>query len=296
MNKNAKPRLALIGVDTLRGREIKNVLSQKNFPLDSIVFLDPDLEEEYSKLTRFGEEPKVVQALTEDSLDDMDLVFLAGDREVNLRYGRLASQRKFIAIDLSGAFAQEKDVPAIVPGINDARVLSPEPHLVANPHPAAIVLSHLFHTLRRQVPLKKAVIFVLQPASAFDESGMEELANQSIDMLRSASVSKSVFKAQVAFNFLSQVTSIDKEGFSPEERRIHKEVREVLEDSAFPLSLSLVQAPVFHTYSLMAHLELGKNVDFSAMEELFRKSSVFKYSRPSMSCPVSSLAAADTTR
>jgi hypothetical protein len=57
MRETKKPRIALIGSDSMRGKEIKKVLSQKKFPLKDIDFFDPDVEEEYSKLTQFRGEP-----------------------------------------------------------------------------------------------------------------------------------------------------------------------------------------------------------------------------------------------
>lgn len=284
--------LALIGMESLRGKEIKSVLNEKKFSIGKIEFFDPDVEEEYSKLTQFRDEPKVVNALDENALSDIDLVFLAADKQINRRYGRLAADQNFFAIDLSETFVGEKDVPKVVAGINDHLVLKNKPRIVANPHPAAIMLSHLFDVIRKQTKFRKAIVFVLQPASAFDEPGIEELANQSLGMLQSASVSKKVFKAQIAFNMLSQIQAVDRCGFSDVERQIVAEVGEVLADPNLPLSLSMVQAPVFHAYSLMCYLELDKEMKLEDLAELFKRSSSFKMMPDSISCPVSSVAVA----
>ena len=68
MNGKKKLRLALVGTDSMRGNEIKNVLSRKAFPLKDIDFFDPDVKEEYSKLTDFREEPRVIHHIDKDSL------------------------------------------------------------------------------------------------------------------------------------------------------------------------------------------------------------------------------------
>ena len=118
------------------------------------------------------------------------------------------------------------------------------------------------------------------------------MAKQSFALLSSASISKKVFKAQIAFNLLSQIKPIDECGFSEVERQIVKEVQEVLNVEDFPISLSLVQAPVFHGYSMMMYLELEKDTSISAFADEFKKSTQFKFSSPSMSCPVSAVSAA----
>ncbi|KKM70415.1 hypothetical protein LCGC14_1440920, partial [marine sediment metagenome] len=237
MRETKKPRIALIGSDSMRGKEIKNVLSQKKFPLKDIDFFDPDVEEEYSKLTQFRGEPKVVHHLDKESLSGCDLVFLAADKKVNQAFGTLANKQKFKAIDLSETFNAEEKIPVVVAGVNDEIVLKKRPGLIANPHPVTVVLSHLFHVVLKEFGLLKAVSFVLQPVSAYEESGIKELADQSYAFLNSSSLSKKVFKEQIAFNFLSNTEKADKNGFSSVEKQITSEIRRVLHPRRFLLSL-----------------------------------------------------------
>ncbi len=292
MKKEKAVHLALIGTDSLRGREIKNVLNNRSFPLASMEFFDTDVKEAYSKLTQFRGEPKVIAALNEKSLEGMDLVFLAADKKTNRRVGRMASSHGFAAIDLGEAFVDDRDVPVVVAGVNDRKILKKNPPLVANPHPVTVILSHVFSLMRRESNIRRAVVVALQPVSAFGEAGIQELANQSVDMLQSASIAKKVFKAQIAFNLLSQTTPTDNCGFSAVEKQIVQEVKDVLSARDFPLSVSLVQAPVFHTYSLMIFVELEQDVSMESLEAAFRESAYFKFARPSRSCPVSSIAVA----
>jgi len=202
--KPRKPRLALIGPDTLRGKEILSVLSAKKFPLASFELFDPDVEEEYSKLGQFRDEAKVVHALTPAALEGLDLVFLASDAATNLRYGRLAAGRGCRAVDLSGTFNADEAVPLVVAGINDAGLRTARPPLVANPHPAAIVLAHVLSALRDGFGLARAVAVVLEPASAYAEEGIRELAEQSTALLGSGSACARVFPASLAFNLLAR--------------------------------------------------------------------------------------------
>ncbi len=109
--KARKPRLALVGSDSLKGKEILSVLAAKKFPLASLELFDPDVEEEYSKLSQFRDEAKVVHALTPDALAGLDLVFLAADAKTNLRYGRLASEKEYTAIDLGRGLQCRRSCP-----------------------------------------------------------------------------------------------------------------------------------------------------------------------------------------
>jgi len=287
MREIKKPRVALVGTDTLRGKELKNILSQKKFPIKDIDFFDPDVEEEYSKLTQFRGEPKVIRHLDKESLKGVDLVFLAADKNVNQEFGILASKQKFKAIDLSETFNAREEIPVVVAGVNDKIIEKEKPGLIANPHPVTVVLSHLFQAVLEEFGLLKAISFILQPVSAFEQPGIEELANQSYSFLSSSSLSKKVFKEQIAFNLLSHTEKADKDGFSSVEKQITSEIHRVLNTRDFLLSLSIIQAPVFHAYSIMTYLELKNKTDIQSLEDLFRRHSFFKFSPRTLPSPVS---------
>jgi aspartate-semialdehyde dehydrogenase len=274
--KSRKPRLALVGSDSLRGKEILGVLSAKKFPLASLELYDPDVEEEYSKLGQFRGEAKVVHALTPASLEGLDLVFLAGDAKTSLRYGRLAGEKDYRALDLGENFNADASVPLVVAGVNDAGLRKTKPPLVANPHPAAIVLSHLLAALRDGFGVSRAIAVVLEPVSAYAEEGIQELAEQSFALLGSSAMSKKVFPDQVAFNLLARTAKPDRNGFSPLENRVAAEVRRVLGPAEVPLSLSIILAPVFHTYSIMLHVELGREAAVADIEGALRKNDAFR--------------------
>jgi aspartate-semialdehyde dehydrogenase len=291
-SQKKKFRVALIGTDSLRGKEIKAVLSVKKFPLSHIEFYDVDVEEKFSKLTEFRGEPRVILHPQGAALEDVDLVFLASDKETNRVYGRLAAEKKYQAIDLSGAFSDQDGIPLVVAGVNDSLLSARRLPLIANPHPLTIILSSLLHRLNAEFGLEKAIVFALQPVSAFDESGIEELAGQSAAMLSSASLRKEVFPEQIAFNILSHTEAPGSSGFSPLERQVVAEVKKVLGLPGLPLSLSIVQAPVFHTYSVMTYLELKADADILGLEGLYKKGPLFRLNPASSSCPVSSISVA----
>lgn len=287
MEKKKKIRVALVGADSLRGKEIKNVLDTKRFPLEDIDFFDPEVEEEYSKLTQFKGEPKVIHHLDKNSLKDVDLVFLAAEEKVNRQYGILAGRQNFQAIDLSGAFSADENVPVVVAGVNDEVIDKKTPGIIANPHPVTVVLSTIFHVVSRRFGLSKAISFILQPVSAFEESGVKELADQSYSLLSSESLSKKVFKEQIAFNLLSQTEKPDKDGFSSLEKQVSSEIRRVLPSHNFLLSLSIIQVPVFYAYSIMTYMELKKKADILGLKNFFQNQAMFDLSLSERLNPVS---------
>jgi aspartate-semialdehyde dehydrogenase len=282
-------RVALVGTESFRGKEMKNVLENRNFPSEYVDFFDPDVEAEYSKLTEFRGEPRVVLPVNPTMIAGSDVVFLASDKKTDREIGNTAAKNKFLAIDLNETFNANTRVPVVVAGVNHREVLEKRPSLIANPHPVTIILVHFLNVLLRKFKLLKIVAFVLQPVSAFSDPGIQELAEQSFAVLSSASVTKKFFKDQVAFNLLSDTGPVDKQGFSSTEKQILSETGHVLGSRDLPLSLAIVQAPVFHTYAIMIHLELDGRADIAALADLFKKSANFKVAPSSSPGSVSSL-------
>ena len=294
--KSRKPRIALIGSDTLRGKEFASVLAAKRFPVASFELFDPDVEEEYSKLGQFGGEAKVVHGLSPAALEGLDLVFLAADAATNLRYGGLAAEKDYQAVDLAETFNGDDKVPLVVAGINDAGLGQARPALVANPHPAAIMLAHILATLRTGFGVARAVAVVLEPASAYAEEGIQELAEQSTALLGSGSAGHHVFPASLAFNLLVRSSRSVRKGAVPLETRIAAEVRRVLGPEDLPLSTSVVLAPVFHTYSIMTHVELRRTAAVADLKACFKANDIFKLPAPGDEACVSPTAVAGKDR
>jgi aspartate-semialdehyde dehydrogenase len=155
-----------------------------------------------------------------------------------------------------------------------------------------IVLSRLFLTLGREFGIERATSFVLQPVSAFEEAGIQELIDQSFALLGGSSLPKKTFGGQIAFNLLPQTKKPDKNGFSSLETQILSEIRRVLNSPGFPFSLSVVLVPVFHTYSIMTHLDLAKDAGLAELKALFKGNGSFELQGAGKSGLVSSAAVA----
>jgi aspartate-semialdehyde dehydrogenase len=293
MTRRKKLKLAIVGTDSLRGKEIKTFLGKaKKWASFDVEFFDADVREEYNKLTQFKKEPKVIHAFREDALAGMDFIFLASDKETNRAYGEFAEKQKYKAVDLSETFNDRDDIPLIVAGVNDDLLRRKNLRLIANPHPVTIILSHLFHLIHPAYGIAKVVAFILQPVSAFDDAGIQELASQSVALLNGQTPAKKVFKEQIAFNILSHTEKPDDHGFCTNELQIAAEIKRVLEMPNFPLALSVIQAPVFHTYSLMTYLELERDTEIKALEALFKENKMFLMTPFRETCTASSISVA----
>jgi aspartate-semialdehyde dehydrogenase len=285
-------RFALVGSDTFRGKELTNLLNKRKVSISGMEFYDPGIEEEFSKLTQFQGEPKVVHHLDENSFEGIDLAFLAADPKTNRKFGPIASKKKTWVIDLSETFNRDGKLPLVVAGVNDGILRKRKHIIIANPHPVTIFLSHLFFLLKHHYGLEEADATVLQPVSAFADQGVAELANQCFDVLRGSQIEKRVFKTQIAFNLLSQTEEVDSNGLTTTEEQLISELKRIFEKSELRLALSLIQAPIFHTYSIMTRCLLEKEASIPDLEELFKNAINFELASSIPSCPASPVSVA----
>jgi len=190
-------RLGIINPLTLVGNEIKTILRDRAFPFDRIALLD-SAGEAAGALTEIGDEPAVVAPVSEIELEDLDLVFFCGPPAANRPWIEKQRADGFVVIDLSQPTSIE-DGKLAVAGINLETIDATDKMLVS-PHPVAIPLALILHQIESLSPVEICTATVVQPASEFEQAGVEELAQQTVSVLNISSVPQEIFDRQLAFN------------------------------------------------------------------------------------------------
>jgi len=273
------PVIALVGSDSLMGREVRDIAATATPPLPLRLIAAED--EEPGALTRVGDVPAVVGGLDANSLAGARAVVLAGGAESARRALELLEADDATAIiDLTGYAEERSDARLRAPLLEaaaagdagdevddiagDARV-----HVVA--HPAAIALALFLRRLHAHDPVRRSVVEIFAPASEHDARGVEELQQQTVNLFSFQSLPRAVFDAQLSFNMLARYGEEAPASLEETELRIERHLASLLalpgEGSGAPLpSLRLIQAPVFHGYSLSAWVEFDGNPGIEALE------------------------------
>jgi len=263
----AKPDTAvLVGSESLLGREIRELFSTAQLP--ARLKLAAGNEEETGSLTEQDDEPALVRPLEPDALESARVVFLAGTREASRQ--ALAAGSKAALVDLT--YASEDDpaarlrAPSLEP--DGYRVPPGMVHVVA--HPAAISIALLLGRLHAAHPLRRSVVHVFEPASERGRKGIDELQQQTVSLFAFKSMPRAIFDAQLTFNLLARYGEEAPETLEEVEQRIERHVATLHSISAHaPMpSVRLIQAPVFHGYSLSFWVEFERNPGIEALERL----------------------------
>jgi len=257
-------KVAIVQSTTLKGKEVKQVLTEQGFSTSSLKLLD--IEEYKGKLTHFAGEAKVVLGIEKDSFAGVEIAFFCGSSEDTKKYLPWALQHQVTSIDLSQAMGDKEGTPYIVYGINDEDIEACQ-GIIGNPHPATILISTFLHSLGSAFPVKYAICTLLQPVSEQGEEGIEELYNQTVNLLNFNKIPVDIFKKQLAFNLLPlSLLPADKET-KEIEAIITKQITKILKQPSLSLALRVIQAPVFHSYAILLFVHLKEEVSVETLQK-----------------------------
>ena len=251
-------RVAIVGAATLKGRELKEVLSDRNFPSTDIRLLDD--EESLGQLQAVGEEPTFIQSVLPEHLENVDFTFFASDESYTRDTWKLARTAGSDIIDLSYALERESGVLLRAPWVErelgaPAKIdFNDAPVVVA--HPAAVVLGLLLLRAQKAGNIARSIVTVLEPASEHGRRGMDELHEQTVNLLSFQQLPKGVFDAQVAFNIVDRYGEHATPALATVEERIQRHFRSIVQGRVLVPSLMLLQAPIFHGHAFSLYLEL----------------------------------------
>lgn len=263
--------VALLGADTLLGRELQEVLKNRNSGV-AIAPYAPSGE------GNFGEddgEATYREAFEASSLQNVKAVLLAGTEAGAMKALHLTRERQGAAradaavlIDCTGFLDRQPEAWIVSPLLEQESTTAKALLVVA--HPAATALSLVLTRLARRTEIRRAVVNVFEPASERGKRGITELQQQTTGLLSFKTLRKEVFDDQLSFNLLAQYGAEAPEKLSDVEQRITRHLATLLERQPenVPLpSLRLIQAPVFHGYSISLWIEFADKVNATELGE-----------------------------
>lgn len=251
-------RLGIVNPLTLVGNEIKSILRERSFPFAKVALLD-STGESAGALTEVDDEPAVVAAASDTELEDLDLVFFCGPAAGNREWIEHHRADEFVVVDVSQPSTVE-DGKLVVAGINLDDVVEGD-NLIVSPHPVAIPIALILHQVEAVAAMELCTATVIQPASEFEQVGVEELARQTISVLNIKAVPKEVFDRQLAFNLYP----------APErnEEFVVEQIRS-LTDPRTQLALLITQGTIFHSHTFSLFLKTDEKVDAARVTQALR--------------------------
>jgi aspartate-semialdehyde dehydrogenase len=260
--------VALIGASALKGKEVRDVLSERSFPALEIKLLDED--DAIGQLDQVNDEPSLIQRVSPEHLEGVDFAFLAADESYIAKTWAIARDSGSDIIDLSYALENNTDVILRAPWLERELGRTHEVGLQSVPvviaHPAAVVMALLLARLQKAAPLQLASAVIGHPASEYGRRGMDELHDQTVNLLSFQQMPNEVFGTQAAFNLFVQPVEGVHPSLRETESRIVRHFQAIAQKELFTPAVLLVQVPVFHGYTFAMFVQTGAAVTAAALE------------------------------
>ena len=262
-------KVAIVGAATLKGKELKETLEERNFPSSEVLLLDDD--DVQGTLESVRDEATFIQSVNRESFDDVDLAFFASSEDFTLKNWRQAQKSGAAVVDLSYALEAERtlrvrspwidrelqarELQGTQPAVAPAAGIDLETTAVVVAHPAATMLALLLVRLRKAGAMRTASATVFDPVSEQGKRGMDELHQQTLNLLSFQSMPKDVYDMQVAFNMLSRYGEEAKASLEQVTDRVARHFTHITRGKTPLPALQVLQAPTFHAHALSIYFE-----------------------------------------
>src|SRR5580692_2782701 len=259
-------KIAIAGASTLLSRELKDVLSESPLAASNFALLDE--QETQGQLEQVGDEVTFIQVIGAEAFERADFTFFCGSESLTRRYWQQALRSGSTVLDLSGALDQEAGVLIRAPWLEtEAAVVDLFTPAVVPAHPAVIAIALLLQRLQQVAPVRFAAATVLEPASEFGRVAMDELHQQTVNLLNFQAVPQGIYDAQIAFNLLGGMGEEAKVSLPLVEARIRRHYEALTGGRGPSLAVQVIHAPVFHGLTFSIAVELERPVEIVALEE-----------------------------
>lgn len=262
---NPRPRVGVLGANSLVGETLLELLVERRFPAVEIrVFA---LGTTPGAQVSAGGEDWDIEELGAADLSAFDLLFAAPQTGLSPSALRALASGKTVLIDAGQALGNEPGPVSVVPEAN-SEVLADAPSLIASPAALSVALATLLKPLQTRYGLSRVQVSSYQAVSELGREAVEELAQQTRQLLTFQPVSTRVFSRQIAFNCLPLIGELDDQGQSSEERRVTGELRALLGEPTLAIAFTAVRVPVFYGHGASVSVETTQPFDLIEVEAL----------------------------
>jgi aspartate-semialdehyde dehydrogenase len=265
-----KPALAVVGATGAVGTVMLDLLSTRKDVWGEIRLIASP-RSAGRKLTVRGRAVEVV-ALSHDAFDGIDVAMFDVPDEVSAEWAPVAVSRGAVAVDNSGAFRMDPDVPLVVPEINPEQLANRPKGIIANANCTTLSMIVAVGALHQAFGLEALVIASYQAASGAGQAGIDTLyaqldkvagtrsLGQRAGDIRSAVGDLGPFPAPLVMNVIPWAGSLKADGWSSEELKMRNESRKILGLPDLPVSATCVRVPVITTHSVAVHATFSQPV------------------------------------
>lgn len=263
-------KIVVCGATGNVGREMLNILAERQFPVDEIAALASrrSLGTEVS----FGDKTLTTKDLATFDFSGWDIALFAIGSSATKEFAPKAAAAGCVVIDNSSLYRYDPDVPLIVPEVNaDAVMGYSKKNIIANPNCSTAQMVVALKPLHDRAKIKRVVVSTYQSTSGAGKEGMDELWDQTKAVYNPVNeVKPKKFTKQIAFNVIPHIDVFMEDGSTKEEWKMVAETKKIL-DPAVKITATCVRVPVFVGHSEALNIEFEEFLDEDEARDILRE-------------------------
>ncbi len=252
------------------GREMLNILAEREFPVDEIVALAS--RKSLGTEVSFGEKTLKTKDLDTFDFKGWDIALFAIGSDATKIYAPKAAAAGCVVIDNSSLYRYDPQVPLIVPEVNaDAIFGYKNKMIIANPNCSTAQMVVALKPLHDRARIKRVVVATYQSVSGAGKEAIDELWDQTKGMyVPGQGVAPRIFPKQIAFNVIPQIDVFLDSGETKEEWKMVAETKKIL-DPKIKVVATCVRVPVFVGHSEAINIEFDEPIDWEEAQDILRE-------------------------
>jgi aspartate-semialdehyde dehydrogenase len=271
-NKKMGYKVAVMGATGNVGREILNIVAERNFPVDEMVALAS--ERSVGREISFGEDDVLkVQNLAEYDFAGTDIVLSSPGASVSSKFAPIAAKAGAVVIDNTSHFRMDPDVPLVVPEVNPQAIAGYKKRgIIANPNCSTIQMVVALKPLHDIAKIKRVVVATYQSTSGAGKAAMDELFNQTRGIFTNEATEshRKKFTKQIAFNAIPHIDKFMDDGSTKEEWKMVAETKKIM-DPDIDVFATCVRIPTFIGHGEAIHVEFENPISDEQARAALRK-------------------------
>ena len=267
-----KYNVAIVGATGNVGREIIQILEDRDFPIDKLYLLASSRSKGQKIEFKGGE--IVVDDLTDFDFSKVQIGLFSPGGKVSAEFAPKAAKAGCIVIDNSSHFRMHENVPLIVPEVNASSLDEffnddDRSNIIANPNCSTIQMVVALKPLHDEAIINRVVVSTYQSVSGAGKEAMDELFKQTQNVYTNKNIEKNKFTKQIAFNVIPHIDSFVDNGNTKEEEKMINETKKILDDG-IKVSATCARVPVFISHAESINIEFDSPLSDEKASEILK--------------------------
>jgi aspartate-semialdehyde dehydrogenase len=259
---------AIVGATGNVGRKTISILENSKIKINNLFLVAS--KRSAGKIIIFKKKKIKVEALENYNFAKAKITIFAAGSLIAKKWAPIAA-KKTIVIDNSKYFRMDKNIPLVVPEVNESALkIYKKKNIIANPNCSTAQLVIVLKPLHDKFKIKRVVVSTYQAVSGAGKASMDELFTQTKNFLKGKKVKSKNFTKQIAFNLIPHIDKFIKDGYTKEEQKMENETRKIL-DPTIQLTATCVRVPVRTSHSESVNIEFKKSYNLNKVRELLKK-------------------------